>query len=160
MSMRVGLGIDMHRLEPGRPCLLGGIEIPSAVGPLGHSDGDAVLHAICDACLGAAGMDDLGSLFPDDAAENSGRSSAEFCNEVNRRLKAAGLQVCSLDVVVETEQPKLRSHRAAMRRRIAELFGLGTDCVNIKGKTGEGIGAIGSGAAIRATAVVLLSSKA
>ncbi|MHC5062913.1 MAG: 2-C-methyl-D-erythritol 2,4-cyclodiphosphate synthase [Planctomycetota bacterium] len=156
MNLRIGLGIDLHRLGPGQACRLGGIEIPSPVGPVGHSDGDAVLHAICDACLGAAGMDDLGSLFPDDAEENRGRSSDEFCREVKSRLDSAGLRVQSLDVVVEAEQPKLRPHRQAMREHIAELLGLPVEQVNIKGKTGEGLGEIGRGEAIRATAIALL----
>jgi len=154
--MRIGLGIDMHRLEPGKICILGGVEIPAECGPAGHSDADVVLHAICDACLGAAGMDDLGSLFPDDADENRARSSSEFCLLVRARLQAAELRVRSLDITVEAEQPKLKPHRSAMRRRIAELFDLDVDRVNFKGKTGEGLGEIGRGEAIRATAVVLL----
>lgn len=156
MNLRIGLGIDLHRLATGRPCVLGGVEIPAKIGPVGHSDGDVVLHAVCDACLGAAGMDDLGSLFPDDADENRARSSSEFCAAVRGRLEQAGHRVLSLDIVVEAEQPKLKPHRQAMRTRIAELFGLEADRVNIKGKTGEGLGEIGRGEAIRATAVVLL----
>ena len=157
MNMRIGLGIDLHRMASGRPCILGGVEIPSAKGPVGHSDADVVLHAVCDACLGAAGMDDLGSLFPDDADENRRRSSSEFCRAVVGRLQDAGHRVQSLDIVVEAEQPKLQPHRQAMRAKIAELFDLDADRVNIKGKSGEGLGEIGRGEAIRASAVVLLS---
>ena len=153
---RIGLGIDVHRLAPGHPCVLGGIPIDSDVGPVAHSDGDAILHAACDAVLGAAGLDDLGTLFPDRAAENRDRASSEFCAEVCAKLRERGLAVLSLDVVVEAERPKLAPHRAAMRRRIAELFELDADRVNVKGKTGEGSGAIGRGEAIRATAVALV----
>lgn len=153
---RIGLGIDLHRLEPGRRCVLGGVEIPSDVGPAGHSDGDAVLHAVCDAVLGAAGLADLGSLFPDSDPANAARDSAEFCEETVRQVRAERLTVASLDVVVECERPKLAPHRAAIRARIGELFGLEPARVNVKGKTGEGVGPIGEGRAVRATAVALL----
>lgn len=156
--LRVGLGIDLHRLATGRPCRLGGIDIPAPIGPVGHSDGDAVLHAACDACLGAAGLDDLGTLFSDRAPENAARDSADFCIEVTRLLRQHGWRVASLDVVVETERPKLAPHRAAMRNRIAELFGLPIEQVNLKGKTGEQLDdPIGRGEALRATAVALLT---
>ncbi len=153
---RVGLGIDVHRLMPGRPCVLGGVSFDSDVGPVGHSDGDAVLHAACDAVLGAAGLDDLGSLFSDRDAANAGRDSAEFCREAMAKVRARGLAVWSLDVVVETEQPKLAPRRAAMRARLAALFAVAEDRVNVKGKTGEKVDAVGRGEAIRATVVALL----
>lgn len=159
MNERIGLGIDVHRLAPGRRCVLGGVEIESPVGPVGHSDGDAVLHAACDAVLGAAGLDDLGSLFPDNDPAHQDRSSAEFCTEALAAVQEKGFRVASLDLVVETEKPVLKPHRAAMRARIAELFALDADAVNIKGKTGEGMGDIGSGAALRATAVALLHGR-
>lgn len=154
---RIGLGIDVHRLEPGRPCLLAGVLFPDApVGPLGHSDGDAVLHAACDAVLGAAGLDDLGTLFSDRDPANKGRASAEFCTAAMARVRAKGLRVLSMDVVVETELPKLAPRRAAMRERLAALFELPVDRVNLKGKTGEKVDAIGRGEALRATVVALL----
>ncbi len=153
---RIGLGIDVHRLEAGRRCVLGGVDIECDVGPAGHSDGDAVLHAVCDACLGAAGMADLGTLFRDDDPAHAGQDSARFCEEVRSRLSARGLRVASLDVVVECEQPKLMPHRQAIRDRLAELFGVAVDRVNVKGKTGEKVGPIGRGEALRATAVVLV----
>ena len=154
---RIGLGIDVHRLEPGRPCLLAGVLFPDApVGPLGHSDGDAVLHAACDAVLGAAGLDDLGTLFSDRDPANKGRASAEFCTAAMARVRAKGLRVLSMDVVVETELPKLAPRRAAMRERLAVLFELPFDRVNLKGKTGEKVDAIGRGEALRATVVALL----
>ena len=154
---RIGLGIDVHRLEPGRPCLLAGVLFPDApVGPLGHSDGDAVLHAACDAVLGAAGLDDLGTLFSDRDPANKGRASAEFCTAAMARVRAKALRVLSMDVVVETELPKLAPRRAAMRERLAALFELPIDRVNLKGKTGEKVDAIGRGEALRATVVALL----
>ena len=153
---RIGLGIDVHRLERGRRCVLGGVEIACEVGPVGHSDGDAILHAACDACLGAAGQPDLGSLFSDRDPQNKGRASADFCAETMRRLGAAGLRVASLDVVVETERPKVAPHREAIRRELARLFALPFERVNVKGKTGEGVGDIGAGGALRATVVALL----
>jgi len=155
-DLRIGLGIDVHRLAPGRPCVLGGVTIGSAVGPVGHSDGDAVLHAACDAVLGAAGLDDLGTLFSDRDPANAGRASAEFCTAVMMRVRERKLRVLSLDCVVETEVPKLAPHRTAMRARLAELFELPEDRVNVKGKTGEKVDAIGRGEALRATVVALL----
>jgi 2-C-methyl-D-erythritol 2,4-cyclodiphosphate synthase len=157
---RIGLGIDVHRLEAGRRCVLGGVRIDATVGPAGHSDGDAVLHAICDACLGAAGLDDLGSLFPDSDPAHRDRDSAEFCAEVRTRLLGNRLRVASLDVVIECEQPKIAPHRDAIRARIAELFEVGADRVNVKGKTGEKVGPIGRGEALRATAIALLVEHA
>ncbi len=159
IAPRIGLGIDVHRLEPGRACTLGGVRFDCAVGPVGHSDGDAVLHAACDAVLGAAGLDDLGSLFPDRDPANRGRASAELCTAVIARVRAAGLAVLSLDAVVETELPKLAPQRAAMRARLAELFELSADRVNVKGKTGEKVDAVGRGEAVRATVVALLGAR-
>jgi 2-C-methyl-D-erythritol 2,4-cyclodiphosphate synthase len=153
---RIGLGIDVHRLEPGRRCVLGGVSIPSDTGPAGHSDGDVILHAICDAVLGAAGLEDLGTLFSDGDPANAGRESSEFCDEALRRCRAEGLVVASIDVVVECERPKLIPHRAAIRARIAELFDVRVTHVNVKGKTGEKLGPIGRGEAIRATAIALV----
>ncbi len=153
---RIGIGIDVHRLEAGRRCMVAGVELPGRAGPVGHSDGDAVLHAACDAVLGAAGLDDLGTLFSDRDPANKGRASAEFCTAAMARVRAKGLRVLSMDVVVETELPKLAPRRAAMRERLAALFELPVDRVNLKGKTGEKVDAIGRGEALRATVVALL----
>ena len=155
---RIGLGIDMHRLHPGRPCILGGVTFDSEVGPLAHSDGDAVLHAACDAVLGAAGLDDIGTLFEDTDPEHENRDSAEFCKETMALVKQRNLRVWSMDIVLETELPKLKPMRQAMRQRIAELFGVDVDRVNVKGKTGEKVDAVGRGEACRATVVALLGS--
>ncbi len=157
--LRIGLGIDVHRLEAGHTCVLGGVRIDAPVGPVGHSDGDAILHAICDGILGAAGLDDLGTLFSDRDTANRNRDSSEFCTETLRRAEAAGYRVLSIDLVLEAERPKLIPHRSAMRTRIAELFAITPDRINLKGKTGERLGAIGRGEALRATAVVLLGPR-
>ncbi len=160
-GLRIGLGIDVHRLEAGRPCRLGGVDIPAPVGPVGHSDGDAVLHAACDAVLGAAGLDDLGSLFSDRHPRNAARDSAEFCATVLARVRDAGLVVVALDCVVETERPILAPHRSAIRERLAALFDLPRQAVNLKGKTGEKLDdPIGRGEALRATVVALLAAPA
>lgn len=155
---RIGLGVDMHRLLPGRPCVLGGVKFESEVGPLAHSDGDAVLHAACDAVLGAAGLDDIGTLFEDTDPANENRDSAEFCRETMALVKQRSLKVWSMDIVLETERPKLKPMRQAMRERIAELFEIDVDRVNVKGKTGENVDAVGRGEACRATVVALLGS--
>jgi 2-C-methyl-D-erythritol 2,4-cyclodiphosphate synthase len=155
-ELRIGLGIDVHRLAPGRPCVLAGVRIDSDVGPEAHSDGDVVLHAAVDAVLGAAGLDDLGTLFPETDARHAGADSAGFCARALQLVCERGLRVLSLDAVVETEVPRLRPHRPAMRRRLAELFQLAEDRVNVKGKTAEGLDAIGQRRAIRATVVALL----
>lgn len=159
-DLRIGLGIDLHRLAPGRPCVLAGVRIDSELGPAAVSDGDAVLHAAVDAVLGAAGLDDLGTLFPENDPQNRGRDSAEFCHRAIGLVRQQGLRVLSLDVVVETETPRLRPHRAAMRQRLAELFAVAVDRVNLKGKTGEGLDAIGQRQALRATVVALLGPAA
>ncbi len=154
---RIGLGIDVHRLAAGRPCILGGIRIDSPLGLDAVSDGDAVLHAATDAVLGAAGLDDLGTLFPETDPANQGRDSAHFCTKAMELVRQQGLRVVSLDVVVETEVPKLRPHRQAIRTNLARLFDVPADRVNIKGKTAEGLDAIGQRLALRATVVALLA---
>lgn len=156
MKQRVGLGFDVHRLEAGRRCVLGGIELPHPTGPLGHSDGDAVLHAIADALLGAAGLDDLGTLFSDRDARWKDADSAQLLRECLARLHAAGWRVGNLDVVIATEGPRIAPHRAAMRARIAQLLDVAADAVNVKGKTLEGLGALAHGAGVAVQAVVLI----
>lgn len=158
-ALRIGLGIDVHRLEPGRPCVLAGVRCEAPAGPVGHSDGDAALHAACDAVLGAAGLDDLGTLFSDRDPQHRGRDSADFCRASLQRAQERGLRVLSLDLVVETETPRIGPYRQAMRERLASLFDLPVDRVNVKGKSGEKVDAIGRGEALRATAVALLGPR-
>lgn len=135
---RIGLGWDRHRLEPGRPCVLGGVRLECTVGPAGHSDGDAVLHALTDALLGAAGLDDLGTLFPDTDPAWRGADSRRFLRDALERLAARGLRPVSADLVVVTEYPRISPHRAAIRAALAAELGLPVDRVNLKGKTTEG----------------------
>lgn len=160
MSQRVGLGFDVHRLESGRRCVLGGIELPHPTGPVGHSDGDAVLHALADALLGAAGLDDLGTLFSDRDARWKDADSAALLAECVARVRGAGWRVVNVDVVIATEGPRIAPHRASMRARIAQLLGVDSNAVNVKGKTLEGLGALAHGAAVAVQAVALLESAA
>ncbi|RMH03834.1 MAG: 2-C-methyl-D-erythritol 2,4-cyclodiphosphate synthase [Planctomycetota bacterium] len=150
--LRIGLGWDAHRLEPGCPCRLAGVDLPSDVGPVGHSDGDAVLHALCDALLGAAGLDDLGTLFPDTDPSLAGADSGRFLAETLRLLAKRGLRPISVDLVVICDRPRLAPHRAELRRRLAERLGLAADRVNLKGKTTEG----GDGGRLEVQAVALV----
>jgi 2-C-methyl-D-erythritol 2,4-cyclodiphosphate synthase len=160
VSQRVGLGFDVHRLVAGRPCVLGGLRLDHPAGPAGHSDGDAVLHALADAALGAAGLEDLGTLFPDGDPAHAGADSAGLLAAALERVRAAGWRVSNADVVIATEGPRIAPHRAAMRARIAALLGLEPDAVNVKGKTLEGLGALAGGAGVAVGAVCLLERAA
>lgn len=153
---RVGLGFDLHRLAEGRPCILGGIELPHPTGPVGHSDGDAVLHAVADAVLGAAGLDDLGTLFPDTDPDGEGADSRQLLGACWERVVAEGWTLGNLDVVIATEGPRIAPHRAAMRASIAGLLGTEEACVNVKGKSLEGLGALAGGTGVAVQAIVLL----
>jgi 2-C-methyl-D-erythritol 2,4-cyclodiphosphate synthase len=155
-AMRVGQGWDTHLLVPGRALVLGGVEIAHSRGLLGHSDADALLHAIIDALLGAAGMGDIGTLFPDTDAQHVGADSAQLLLTVCSRLQAAGWQVVNIDATVVAQAPKLAPYKAAIQARIAALLGLEPSCVNIKAKTAEGVGPVGSGLSIEAQAIALL----
>jgi 2-C-methyl-D-erythritol 4-phosphate cytidylyltransferase/2-C-methyl-D-erythritol 2,4-cyclodiphosphate synthase len=159
MSLRVGTGFDVHRLVEGRPCILAGVEIPHPSGPAGHSDGDAVLHAVTDAILGAAGMDDLGSLFPDDDPGLEGIASSEFLLRAQEELTRAGWRVVNVDVVIATEGPRIAPHRQEMRASIAGLLGIEVGLVNLKGKSVEGMGALAGGAGIAVQAICLLEGR-
>jgi 2-C-methyl-D-erythritol 2,4-cyclodiphosphate synthase len=156
MNQRVGIGFDLHRLVPGRACVLGGVPFDHARGPLGHSDGDAVLHAVADALLGAAGLDDLGTLFPDSDARWKDADSQALLGEVWRRVRAAGWRVANLDVVIATEGPRIAPRRAEMRAAIGKLVGLAPEAVNVKGKSLEGLGALAGGQGVAVQAVCLL----
>ena len=156
--MRIGHGWDLHRLEAGRPCRLGGMEIPHGKGPKGHSDGDVVLHAVTDALLGASALGDIGALFPDTDARWAGADSAGLLGMALARVRAAGYSVGNLDVTVVAQEPKIGPHREAMRDRLASLLGVEVGRVSVKAKTTEGLGDIGAGLAIACHAVVLLES--
>jgi len=155
-DLRVGTGFDIHRLVTGRPCVLGGILLPHPSGPEGHSDGDAVLHALTDALLGAAGLDDLGTLFPDRDPRWKNADSAELLKQALAKLHAAGFHVVNTDIVIATEGPRIAPHRAAMRQRIATLLGIEVERVNVKGKSLEGLGALANGAGVAVQAVCLI----
>ncbi|MCP4887295.1 MAG: 2-C-methyl-D-erythritol 2,4-cyclodiphosphate synthase [Rubripirellula sp.] len=154
--LRIGLGYDSHRLGNQGPLRIGGIDLPADVHSIGHSDADVLLHAITDALLGAVAEPDIGQLFPDNAAENRNRDSAEFLHEALVRIRHHGMAIVNLDCVILAERPKMAPHLVAMRETIAGLLDLAVDQVGIKAKTGEGVGSIGSANAIAARAVVLL----
>lgn len=153
---RIGLGEDSHRLEPGRRCVLGGVEIPSDVGPVGHSDGDALLHALTDAVLGACGQGDIGDVFPPSDPRWAGADSRRFLEEALRRAADLGFRPLSVDTVVVAERPRLGPWKERIRESLAAMLGLPPGRVGVKAKTAEGLGAVGEGRAIEARAVVLL----
>ncbi len=154
--MRVGQGFDAHRLVAGRPLWLGGVEIPHERGLEGHSDGDALLHAITDALLGALGRGDLGSRFPSSDPSLAGIASSELLGRVVSDMREARYAVANLDATVIAEQPRLAAHQAAMRRSVAALLGAAEAAVNIKVTSTDELGAIGRGEGIAAQAVLLL----
>ncbi len=158
MNVRIGTGFDVHRLVAGRECRLGGIVLPHDAGPLGHSDGDAVLHAIADAVLGAAGLEDLGTLFPDSAPRWENADSADLLGVCVRRARERGWRIVNVDAVIATEGPRIAPHRAAMRARIAGILGVPESDVNVKGKSLEGLGALAGGAGVAVHAVCLLAA--
>jgi 2-C-methyl-D-erythritol 2,4-cyclodiphosphate synthase len=154
--MRVGMGHDTHRLAEGRPLILGGVRIEHPRGLVGHSDGDVVLHAVTDALLGAAGLGDIGDAYPDTDPAYHGCNSRVFLRETLQRLKAAGWRVVNVDVTILAQEPKLGPVKERIRRQLAELLGLGPGDVNVKAKTGEGVGHIGRAEAIGCQAVALI----
>lgn len=158
MNIRIGQGYDVHRLVEDRPLILGGVTIPHSKGLLGHSDADALLHAVTDALLGAAALGDIGKLFPDTAAEHKDADSRRLLREAYQAVQRAGWRVVNVDSTVITQQPKLRPHIDAMRANIAADLGLPLECVNIKGKTNEKLGYLGREEAVEAQAVVLLAA--
>ena len=153
---RIGEGWDIHALVVGRPLVLGGITLPFDKGLLGHSDADALLHAITDALLGAAGLGDIGSHFPDTEAQFQGADSAVLLAEVARIVRAKGYAIGNVDSTVIAQAPRMAPYIGAMRARIAEVLGIAPDCVNVKAKTAEKMGPVGLGQAIEARAIVLL----
>lgn len=155
-AFRIGCGADVHPLAPGRRLVLGGVEIAHRAGLAGHSDADVLAHALCDALLGALGLPDMGTRFPDTDERLRGRSSLWFLKEVMAEVRTAGYAIVNLDSVVLAEAPRLGPHIEAMRRVLAGTLGCAPSCVGIKAKSCEGIGSVGRGEGIVAQAVVLL----
>jgi 2-C-methyl-D-erythritol 2,4-cyclodiphosphate synthase len=156
-SIRVGVGYDSHRFAQGRPLKLGGIVIPSEIGLAGHSDADAICHAVTDAILGAAGLGDIGEMFPDTDEANRNRDSIEMLAAAVKRLSAAGFEVNQVDVAVVAEIPKIGPHRAKIRERLAGALGIDSASVSVKGKSNEGMGWIGRKEGIACIAVATLT---
>jgi len=154
--MRIGHGFDAHRLVAGRPLRLGGVEVPHGRGLEGHSDGDCVLHAVCDALLGAAGEGDMGRHFPSSEPRWRGVASRVFLEEVRRLVEAAGYSLVNLDVTVIAQEPVMAPHLEPMRAALAGTLGVETGRVSVKAKSTDHLGALGRGEGIAALASVLL----
>lgn len=157
-DIRVGEGWDVHALVADRPLILGGVHVPHTHGLLGHSDADALLHAITDALLGAAGLGDIGRHFPDTDPAFAGADSAVLLAEAARRVREAGWTVGNVDATIVAQAPKMAPHIPAMRERIAQVLGLDAGRVNVKAKTAERMGPVGEGRAIETRAVCLLTA--
>lgn len=153
------MGLDIHRMAAGRPLLLGGVRIPHSKGLLGHSDADVLLHAVCDALLGAVGAGDIGTLFPDTDPRWKGIPSRIFVEKALELMGKRCLKIANVDLVVIAEAPRISPHRQAIQRAVAQVLRVGADQVNLKARTMEGLGPIGSKRAIAATAVVLLEER-
>ena len=160
MTIRIGQGFDIHRMVAGRACNIGGVVVPHDAGPLGHSDGDPLLHAVTDALFGAAGMGDIGEHFPDTDPRYKDADSKELLRLAAIKLKDAGWRVMNVDASVLAEAPKLKPHKGAMEETIAKLLGLSSDRVNVKAKTMEGLDAVGRKEAIAVHCVVLIEQGA
>jgi len=160
MDLRIGEGWDTHQLVTGRPLVLGGVTVPHTHGLLGHSDADALLHAITDALLGAAALGDIGRHFPDTDPRFKGADSHALLVEAARRVREAGFQIQNIDSTIVAQAPKMAPHIPAMRERIAQALGLAVERVNVKAKTAEKMGPVGEGRAIEARAVCLLLRSA
>jgi 2-C-methyl-D-erythritol 2,4-cyclodiphosphate synthase len=156
---RIGIGTDIHRIAEGRRLMLGGVYIPYPAGLAGHSDGDAGLHAVIDALLGASGMGDIGTLFLDTDPRWKDADSKDLLLIVKEWLEEKKWEVINIDLTIHAEEPRLEPFKGQMKRAIAELLGIGFTAVNVKAKTNEGLGDIGAGNAIAATAVALLKKR-
>jgi 2-C-methyl-D-erythritol 2,4-cyclodiphosphate synthase len=159
MSVRTGIGWDSHKLVDGRDLVLGGVTIPYDKGLLGHSDADVLTHAVIDALLGAASMDDIGALFPDTDAAYKDADSLALLRDVVARVAGAGFAIEHVDATVIMERPKLSPHRSGIRAALAQALGLQDDQVNVKASTGEGLGFVGRGEGVAALAVATLSTS-
>ncbi|MBZ5662551.1 MAG: 2-C-methyl-D-erythritol 2,4-cyclodiphosphate synthase [Acidobacteriia bacterium] len=153
---RAGIGYDLHRLAEGRKLILGGVELPFPKGPVGHSDGDALAHALCDALLGAAGLGDIGTHFPDTDPKWKDVSSLLFLENIRELLSELEFRIVHIDAIVIAEKPKLGPHFPAMREALAQSLGIAPSMINLKAKTNEGVDAIGRGEAIAAQVIVTL----
>jgi 2-C-methyl-D-erythritol 2,4-cyclodiphosphate synthase len=153
---RAGIGYDLHRLAEGRKLIIGGIELPFPKGPVGHSDGDVLAHALCDALLGAAGLGDIGIHFPDTDPKWKDAASLRFLEHIRDLLAEHGFRIVHIDANVITEKPKLGPHFPAMREALAKALGIAPSMINLKAKTNETVDAIGRGEAIAAQAVATL----
>ncbi len=156
MSFRIGQGFDVHALVPGRKLMIGGVEIPFDQGLLGHSDGDVLLHAICDALLGAAGLGDIGRHFPDTDASLRGADSRGLMRSVVEQLRQQGLAIVNVDATIIAQAPRMAPHIASMTTSIAQTLGIAESQVNLKAKTTERLGFTGRGEGIAAQAVALI----
>ncbi len=156
-NLRVGLGYDSHRMESGGTMKLGGIQIDCGSHLVGHSDADALLHAITDAVLSAVGLDDIGQLFPNTDPANKNRDSAEMLQIAMDSVRAMGYSVINVDCIVHSETPKIAPNKTAMKTRIAELLGVTDDCVGLKGKTGEQVGDVGKGVLLQVHCIALVA---
>ena len=159
MSVRCGIGYDLHRLAEGRKLIVGGIEVPFDKGPVGHSDGDVLAHALCDALLGASGLGDIGKLFPDTDPKWKGANSLFFLEHARKLLDEKKFAIEHVDAVVILERPKLGPHFPKMREALAHSLGISTDRISLKAKTNEGVDAVGRGEAIAAHVVATLSQR-
>lgn len=157
--MRIGIGYDIHRFIEGKPLVLGGVEVPFIKGLHAHSDGDVLLHAVCDAVLGAAGIDDIGHQFPVNDDRFAGIASIELLRKVRQMTEGKGFRVEYVDSVIILEEPKIGHFKKKMKQNIAEALNINADNVNIKATTQEGVGAIGRGEAIAAYAVACLQKR-
>jgi 2-C-methyl-D-erythritol 2,4-cyclodiphosphate synthase len=154
--IRSGIGYDLHRLAEGRKLMIGGVEVPFDKGSVGHSDGDVLCHALCDALLGAAGLGDIGTHFPDTDPKWKDAASLKFLEHARKLLDERRLKISHLDAVVICERPKLGPHFPAMRAAIAKALGIGVEQINLKAKTNEGTGEIGRGEAIAAQTIATI----
>ena len=157
--MRIGIGTDVHRLVVGRKLIIAGVEIPSPVGELAHSDGDVLYHALSDAILGALALGDIGIYFPDTLSETENMDSSDIVRFVFDKMEARNYEIGNVDITITLEQPKLKNYRQQMRENVAKLLNTSIDNISIKAGTNEGLDDVGHGLAIRVDAIVLLNEK-